>query len=311
MTRRVWLTAVLGLVALGLAAPPGRADPIIVSTTPAVDGAPLFVAAAEGFYKKHGIDVKPTLTVLMPTLPAAIVANSVQIGCITTTTFVQAMAGGLPLVAVAGGSVISHKLIDTALVARTGSGVHGPNDLVGGPKVGVPGIGAYFDVIVSYWLEKHGVDPKKVHFVEVPFPAMRDMLKAKTVDAVGAVDPVLSLIVKSKVGYEVGNVIADLPEGKSILVYAATRAWAEQHRKEVVAFHAAIADADAFIAAHPEKALADFGKYVKIPPKILALAKIGIQDPNLTTDQIAWWVGTMRKLGMLNGSVDTSKLIFK
>jgi NitT/TauT family transport system substrate-binding protein len=314
MTRGVWLTGALALVALALAAAPGApcaADPIIVSTTPAVDGAPLFVAAAEGYYKKHGIEVKPTLTVLMPTLPAAIVANSVQIGCITTTTFVQAAAGGLPLVAVAGGSVISHTLIDTALVARTGSNIHGPKDLVGGPKVGVPGIGAYFHVIVSYWLLQHGIDPKQVHFVEVPFPAMRDMLKAHTVDAVGAVDPVLTLIVKSKVGYTVGNIIADLPEGKSILVYAATRQWAEAHRKEVAAFHAAIADADALIKADPKRALADFGKYVKMPPPVLAVAKIGIQDPDITEGQIAWWVGVMEKQGLLSGPVDTSKFVFK
>lgn len=310
MTRTVWLGAALGL-ALALMAGPGRADPIIVSTTPAVDGAPLFVAAAEGFYKKHGIDVKPTLTVLMPTLPAAIMANSVQIGCITTTTFVQAAAGGLDLVAVAGGSVIDHKLIDTALVARTGSSIHAPKDLVGGPKVGVPGIGAYFHVIVSYWLQQHGIDPKQVHFVEVPFPAMRDMLKAKTVDAVGAVDPVLTLIVKSGVGYTVGNIIDDLPQGKSILVYAATRQWAEQHRKEVAAFKAAIADADDLIKRDPKRALADFGKYVKIPAPVLALAHIGTQDPNIATDQIAWWVGVMEKQGLLSGAVDTKGFVFK
>ncbi|HEX4112072.1 MAG TPA: ABC transporter substrate-binding protein, partial [Stellaceae bacterium] len=290
---------------------PGWADPIIISTTPAADGAPLFVAKAEGFYKKHGIDVTPTLTVIMPTMPAAIISNSIQIGCITTTTFVQAVAGGLDLVAIAGGSVISHGLIDTALVARTGSNIKGPKDLVGGPKVGVPGIGAYFDVIVSYWLMKHGVDPKQVHFVEVPFPAMRDMLKSKTVDAVGAVDPVLSLIVKSKAGYPVGNIINDLPEGKSILVYATTRQWATQHRKEVAAFQAAIAEADAFVTAHPKKAIADLGKFVKMPPPVLALAKIGVQDPDIKPDQIGWWVGVMQQQGLLNGPVDTSKLVFK
>ncbi|HEX4112133.1 MAG TPA: ABC transporter substrate-binding protein [Stellaceae bacterium] len=311
MTRRTWLTALLAMVVLAAGTGAGRADPIIITTTPAADGAPLFIAAAEGFYAKHGIDGKPTLTTLMPTLPAALVSNSVQIGCMTTTTFVQAVAGGLDLVAIAGGSVISHKLLNTALVARTGSNIHSAQDLVGGPKVGVPGLGAYFHVIVSYWLEQNGVDPKKVHFVETAFPAMRDMLASKTVDAVGAVDPILTLIVKAKVGYTVGNVIGDLPEGKSILVYAATRDWANGHRKEVAAFRAAIADADAFLTAHPEQALADLGKYIKLPPPVLAVAHIGVQDPNITEDQIAWWVGPMRKQGLLTGPVDTSKVVFK
>jgi NitT/TauT family transport system substrate-binding protein len=311
MTRRVWLCALLAAAGMALAATPGRADPIVVTTTPAADGAPLFVAQAESFYAKHGLDMKPTLTMLMPTLPAAILSDSVQIGCMTTTTFVQAVAGGLDLVAIAGGSVISHKLLNTSLVARAGSNIREPKDLVGGPKVGVPGLGAYFHVIVSYWLDKNGVDPKTVHFVETPFPAMRDMLSSKTVDAVGAVDPVLTLIVNSKVGYRVGNLIADLPEGKSILVYVSTRQWAEAHRKEVAAFRAAIADADAFLVAHPKESLTDLGKFLKMPPPVLALANVGVQDPNVTEDQISWWVGVMQKQGLLTGPVDTSKMVFK
>ncbi len=310
MTRTVWLAALLGLAAWGFAVAPAAADPIVVSTTPAADGAAMFVADAEGFYVKHGLDAKPTLTGLMPNLPPALVANSAQIGCITTTTFVQAVDGGLDLVAIAGGSVISHQLNNTALVAGADSNIHTAKDLVG-RKVGVPGIGAYFHVIVNYWLAAKGVDPKQVNFVEVPFPAMRDMLSSKTVDAVGAVDPVLSLIVNAKLGYVVAPIIQDLPEGKSILVYAATRDWANAHRKEVAAFHAAIADADAFIAANPQKALEDFGKYVKMPPPVLALAKIGIQDPNLAPDQIQWWVGVMQRQGLLKGTPDMAKAIFE
>ncbi len=311
MTRRVWLSVLAAAAAVALAASPGRADPIIVTTTPAGGGAPLFVAQAEGFYAKHGLEVKPTLTVIMPTLPAALVSNSVQIGCMTTTTFVQAVAGGLDLVAIAGGAVVDPTVRDTALVARAGSNIHAAKDLVGGPKVGVPGLGAYFHVILSYWLQRNGVDPKQVHFVETPFPAMRDMLASKTVDAVGAVDPVLTLIVNAKVGYTVGDMLGDLPPGKSILVYAATRQWAEAHRKEVDAFRDAIGDADAFVAAHPQEAVADFGRFVKMPPPILALTKIGTQKASLTEDQISWWVGVMQKQGLLTGPVDTGRMVFK
>jgi NitT/TauT family transport system substrate-binding protein len=311
MTRRVWFIAALAAAALMLGAAPGRADPIVITTTPAADGAPLFIAAAEGFYAKHGLDGKPQLMALMPNMPAALVSNSVQIGCMTTTTFVQAVAGGLDLVAIAGGSVISHKIDNTALVARTGSNIHDAKDLVGGPKVGVPGLGAFFHVIVSYWLMHHGVDPKQVHFVETPFPAMRDMLAAKTVDAVGAVDPVLTLIVNAKVGYRVGDVLGEMPEGQSILVYATTRQWAETHRPEVTAFRTVLAEADRFLVSHPKEALADLGKYIKMPPPVLALAHIGLQDPTIREDQISWWVGVMQKQGLLTGPVDTSKVVFK
>ena len=310
MTRKSWGAALAAVAALILGAAPGHADPIIVSTTPAADGAAMFVADAEGYYAKRGVEVKVTLTNLMPTIPAAIMSDSIQVGCITTTTFVQAVAGGLDLVAIAGGSIISHSLDNTSLVAGADSGIHAPQDLVG-KKIGVPGIGAYFHVIVSYWLEQKGVDPKKVQFVEVPFPLMRDNLASKTVDGVGAVDPVRTLIIDSKVGYVVGSLIPALPEGKSILVYAATRDWANKHRKEVAAIHDALADADQLIASDPKKAVEDFGKYVKMPPPALAATKIGVQQANITADQLTWWVDVLKKQGLLTSTPDLAAAVFK
>jgi NitT/TauT family transport system substrate-binding protein len=310
MLRRNLLAACAAVAALAALAGSSLAAPVVATTTAAADGAPMFVAKEEGFYAKHGIDVQPTLTAIMPNIPPAILSGSVQIGLVTTTTFLQAVDGGLDLVALVGGSIVSRKLDNMGLMAREGSTIKTAQDLVG-KKVGVPGIGAFLHVMFRYWLTVKGVDPDKVNYVEVTFPTMRDILAGGSVDAVLAIDPVKTQIVETKAGYVVSPLIPDLPDGQSEIIYISTRDWADAHPKEVAAFRAAIAEAQKFTNANPQKALEDFSVYVKMPAPVLKMTKIGIQDPKLTKEQLDWWVGLMSKQGLLKASLDTSKLIAK
>ena len=289
---------------------PVRAETVTVTTTAAADGAAMFVAQEEGIYAKHGLVVKPTLTAIMPNIPPAVVSNSVQVGLVTTTTFLQAVDGGVDLVALVGGSIVSHKLDNMGVLARQGSTIRTAQDLVG-KRVGVPGLGAFLHVMFRYWLSVKGVDPAKVNYVEVTFPTMRDILAGGTVDAVLAIDPVTSLILDTKTGYLVSPLIPDLPDGESEILYIATRGWVEGHPKEVAAFRAAITEAEAIVNRDPQKALADFGKYVKMPAPVLKLTKIGIQRPELTRAQLDWWVGIMKQQGLVRGDFDTDRLIVK
>jgi NitT/TauT family transport system substrate-binding protein len=305
--RTLQLMAAVGAVAMGLAASSARAETVTVASAGGADSAPSFISKEEGFYAKHGLDGSPMLMPLMPTIPPALLANAVQIGAINPTTLLQAIDGGLDLVALAGGSVIAHSIDNIGAVAGIDSGIKTPQDFVG-KKVGVPGLGAVMHVMFRYWLIEKGVDFKKVNFVEVSLPNMRDVLSKGTVDGIVAIDPVMSQIVESKVG-TVWRLIPDMPEGQTILLYAATRDWATKHPKEVAAFRAAIADGAAFVTSDPEKAREDLGKYLKFPPAVLKTIRIGVQDPHLTTAQLAWWVDVMDKQGMLNTKIDVKKII--
>lgn len=294
-----------------LCAPAWAQSRINVLTTAGSAGASLFTAKAEGFFQKRGLDIHVIIGNMMPNFPPALVAGSADVAFMVTTTFLQAIEGGLDLVAFAGGSATSHKLADTAVVAASGTNLKTAQDYIG-RKVGVPGIGATLQVMFRYWLDQNGVDSNKVKYVEVSFPTMRDTLAGKSVDAVVSTDPFTEQMVKTGAGYVAVVLNPSLPENKALVMYVSTRAWAAAHAKEVAAFRDAIVEGAAFAKANPDKARADINVYAKLPPAIIKTIEIGNQVPELTPDAIGWWIDVMKRQKMLaTAPDDVARLIWK
>lgn len=300
------------LIILLSAATPALAQSskVTVETTAGSAGAALFAAKGEGFFERRGLDVNIVIVNLMPNFPPALVSGSADVGFMVVTTFLQAVEGGLDLVAFAGGSATSHTLSPEAVVAANGTNLHNAKDFIG-RKVGVPGIGATLQVMFRYWLDVNHVDSDKVQYVEVSFPTMRDTLAAKSVDAVVATDPFIAQMTKTNAGYIATTLNQVIPEGLQLVMYTSTRDWAKAHPKEVAAFRDAIVEGAAFAKAEPDKTRADINVYAKLPPAIMATIQIGYQRPELTPDQISWWIDAMKQQHMLSSTPDVAKLIWK
>src|ERR1700759_1847532 len=129
----------LGLVAFSavIAAGPAFAQgKIQIGCTATSDCASAMVAVDEGIFKKHGLDAEMVLIGINSNIPAAILSNSIQIGGPTSTVFLQAVDGGLDLVAVAGASIMNKTSNDAiAAFPRTGVDAKEAKDFVG-KKVG-------------------------------------------------------------------------------------------------------------------------------------------------------------------------------
>ena len=226
MNRRSTLHALAAVATAALARPAfSQTSKIVFGYTAVTDFASVFVAAEQGYFKKRGLDVEPKFIPLNSTIPAAIQADSLQIGGPTPSVFLQSVDGGLDQVVVAGGGVTSKSITGFGLVARAGSGIKTAADCVG-KKIGVPGLGAFLHVTFRAWLKSQGVDYKKVNFVEAAFPQHGDMLKGGSVDAVISADPFMSRITETGAGYVASYYSTFLPEGQPTIVYVARRDWA-------------------------------------------------------------------------------------
>ena len=300
----------LALLALLAGWSGARADtPLEIGCTATTDCASAALGIEDGIFARHGIDAKLTLIGLNSNIPAALVSGSLQIGGPTPSVFLQAVDGGLDLVGVAGATSTSPGTADvTAAVVRSGETVKGAQDFAG-KKVGVPGIGALLDVLFRRWLIQHGVDPKSVSFVEVTFPTMNDVLKSGAVDAVVTSEPVLSRIVKAGTGTVAANFMADVPAREPQILYAATRSWADANPKLVADFRAAVVEAAADVIANPDKARAALSRFTKVPMDLMKTLKLAVSDPVLTASSLDWWVETMKRQDMLQGSPDVNALI--
>lgn len=298
-------------IALTMLAAPAVADPIKIkiACTATSDCASAMIATYDGVFAKHGIDADMTLIGINTNIPPAIASDSVQIGGPTSTVFLQAVDGGLDLVAVAGATVMDPTEASLIVaVQRNGLNLSKPADFIG-KKVGVPGIGAFLHVLFRKWLIDGGVDPSKVNYVEVTFPNQNDTLKSGAVDAVLTAEPMTSRIVGAGNGTVAAHYAAELHRTDPIIEYVATRDWAEKNPQAVKAFREAIAETAEIVNKDHAKAAEAQARFTKMNVDLVKKSPPSLSEPKLKPQDFAWWIEVMKQQGMLQSDIDMNKLV--
>ena len=296
--------------ALVLAALGGHADAqtkVVIGYTSLSDVGSNFVAKDQNFFAKHDLDVELKALRGGSVIVPGLVVGEIQIGTLAPPVFLQAVDGGIELAALTGLSVLTRGMKSAAVVARTGVEIKSPQDLVG-KRTGVSGIGSISEVLYREWLREQGVDSKKITFVEVPFPSMRDLLRSGRVDVIIIPDPLLSQVVSAGIGYVVSYFFGELPEGAMQMINASTRAWAEKNAGVVVAYQRAIAEANAFIAANPDAAKDIIAKYLNLPEAVVRSSELPRFVTTLDPAQMQWWIDVLSRQDMLRTKLDPAKL---
>lgn len=311
ISRRTFLgatAAILGSSALPLRAQ--GATKISVGYTTVADFAYLFSTTEEGFFAKHKLDVEPRFIPLNPSLPPAVQSGSLIVGGETPSVFLQANDGGLDHVIIGGCSQLSKNSTGAGFVASTASGIKSAQDCIG-KTIGAPGLGALLHVAFRQWLTQHGVDYKKVKFVEAAFPQHNDLLRGGSIDGVVTADPFMQRIISTGTGHIVSHFLTELPEGMPTIIFATRRDWAEKKADQVKAFQAALKEGCAFAADPKNDAVVrqQLGKYIKLPPPILAAMQINPPSPVITEKQLSYWVTAMDEQDMLKSPPKLASLI--
>jgi NitT/TauT family transport system substrate-binding protein len=303
-----WLALVIVALSLGAMDPALALDKIVVGYTAVSGNAPDFIAQDQGYFKKHGLDVEIQLVRGGNVLVPSMVANSIQIGTLTTATMVQAADGGIDLVALTNMSTFDLGMKESAIIVRKGANIKTPADLKG-KRVGTSTVGGVSEIMFDKWLTLKGVDPSNVTVVEVAYAEMPDVIKAGNLDAVLIPDPFLSAIVAAGTGDVLSYYIGEIADHLSSIVNSSTRAWAEAHPKEIAAFRAAIDEAVAFRKANPDKTREIIGKTLNLKPEVMAKTSLPSLSSQITPADIKWWLDTMNAQNRLRSKLDAAKLI--
>jgi len=271
----------------------------------ATDMLPIFVAQDEGIFSHHDLAVT-AMPLSVPTIgPVALMSGSMQIAMANAPILLQAAQGGLDLVAIAAASRHVRENDYVSLVVRAGAGIARAADFRG-RRVGIPGLGASYDIIFRRWLRRNGVDPRDVTIVEVSLPQAEDLLKSGQLDAVAATEPVRSRIVQDGVGTRLADFVAEVDPKLLGAIWITARAWAEAHRPEIAAFRAAQQDALGFIHDHPEAA-----KQVEIQHFHFLTPSRPELTLDIAPDDLRSFADLMRDMGLLNGALDIDRLVFR
>lgn len=306
--RRSLLAAAAGTALLPALARAQGTTRIVFGYTAVSDFASVFTACEEGYFKKRGLEVEPKFIPLNPSIPAAIQSDSLQMGGPTPSVHLQAVDGGLDHVVVAGGAVSSKSFTGVGFVARSGSSIKTAQDCVG-KKIGVPGLGAYLHVGFRAWLKSNGVDYSKVNFIEASFPQHSDLLRGGSLDGVVTADPFMARILAAGTGYVASYFTTFMTEGMPSILFTARRDWAKQNPAAVKSFREAVVEAAAFIRnpKNDAKVREYMGKYIKLPPEVLATMQIGTPGPIINEKQLVYWRDIMRDQNMLKTDIKLSQ----
>jgi NitT/TauT family transport system substrate-binding protein len=309
MTRwgRTVMTAGL-LLALG--APAQAQTKITIGYTGANTFVPAFVAKDQGFFAKRGLDVTLQRIPVGPTIPGALIANSLQVGTLTAPIFLQANENGIDLVVIAGASLQAKQNPTAGVVARTGSGIQKPEDFKG-KKVGAPGVNGLQDLLFKKWLQQKNVDWKTVTFVESPFPQMGDMLKGGQMDAALPVEPFVGRIVSAQVGYLVAHYPVEVSESYLESFYVVSKKWANDNPVAIKAFRDAIEEALAFVKTNTDEAKKTQITYLGLPEAVVATLPLATYTFKVEPAQVAFWVDLCREFGMLKTAMKADDLVVK
>jgi NitT/TauT family transport system substrate-binding protein len=268
---------------------------------------PSYVAADQGFFANHDLDVGLTLLGTQGSVIAAVVAGSATIGTGTPLQVIQAADSGIDVVLL-NATNISPTPTRTGLFARKGSGIAKPEDLIG-KKVGVPSLYTFIHVVARRWLKENGVDYDKVDFAEVSFQQMADALKGGIVDAVDCIDPYYDRV--AAVGDLIGEPDKTLPPGTLTSVYVSTREWAANNPNVLKSFRAALSDAIAFIGdkANDNDVRDSLGRYTKQPPAIVAATPIPHLELEIVPQQVQFFLDLARDQNLTKNTHDARELI--
>ncbi len=283
------------------------ATQIRVLFIPIVDVLPLYVGVDQGFFKKRDLDVSLTPVANQGVLISGLQSGSAEMGSSVLVSMLPAQEAGISLAAVAA-CVAFPVPKNVGVLARTGSDLKSAKDLPG-HKVAVAGLKAYFHIVALRWLAEQNVDPSRVQFVEVPFPQMPDLLKSGQIDVAITVDPFYHRILDQKIGYQLGDFEATIPNGTIIDVYATMKDWAVKNPAAVHAFRDGLTEGIAYIKANETGARESLAKWTKQAPAIVAETLIPNFSVGVSAAQIQWWIDLAKKQGLITSNINPRDML--
>lgn len=268
------------------------------------------VAKDQGFFEKRNLDVEMVFVTKGSIVVPSILGGSLEAGTMTSPSLIRGVEANMGLVALAATNVNSQDNPTSSLALRNGLNIAKPTDLEG-KKIGSAGLGGVLDITFRQWALNHGVNVKKLTFVEVGFPQMADMLKGGQIDAATISEPYLGRMIESKAGQRGIPYFKDFPEGMIMGAFVVKKDWADKHREAALNFRAAIADAVDLLKKDPTVAHASLEKHLKLPADVVkSLPKVDVAV-EISDEQLQFWNRVSKDQGMTTELVDVSKIYYK
>lgn len=243
---------------------------------------------------------------------AAVHSGEVQFGWTNTVSMIIARSRGLKLKYVTRGARGGSRPSNSGggrIMVTADSPVKSLKDL-DAKTIGVPLLRSIGTLTTSRALEKQGVDPSKVKFVEVPFVQALPVLESERADAVFVAEPFVT------VGLGAGHRVISHPLIETVPDYItagffATDQYVADNKDVVDRFARAVHRSFDYAAAHPQAIRDALPTYTQIPPKVAQ--RISLPDFSRYTDTstIELTADLAKKYGYIKEKPELSDLVYQ
>lgn len=280
-----------------------------VGVLPIVDVAPLYLGMKEGIFEKHGLKLVPETAQGGSVIVPAVTSGQMQIGFSNVTSLAIARDKGLAIkiIAPASGSTGVDGNDYTAVMAKKDSGIQGAKGLEG-KKVAVNTVRNILDSTVSAAMRKQGADPKKVKFVELPFPDMPAQLAAGTVDAIVVSEPFVT-VAKDEGNVNVLSNYALATDDLTVATYFTTEEYMAKEPETVQAFRDAVREAQEFATNNPDKVRQVLTEYTKMTEDVAGRVVLSKYPSVVNADAVAEVAKMAETDGLIKDAKKVSDLV--
>jgi NitT/TauT family transport system substrate-binding protein len=252
-----------------------------LAVIPVANYAPLVVARDKGFFAEENLNVTWTNVNQGAIAVEAVFGGSVEIGGSSIFEPMVARGNGLDLVFIAASARIRSAPPDNSgVVVRSSDAITSAKDLAG-KKISAGLINSVNYVHMREWLQRNGVDPNSVQFLEIPFPQMADALFQNRLDAVWSVEPFLTVMLKTGNARILSYPYQENVPRMDITAYMAKESWVKANPDVVRRFRRAIDRATTYLVNASKEERDDFvAKYSGMKPELVAAVNL----PEYTTE---------------------------
>jgi len=309
----VWLGAALLasslLVPGGEAAGAAKMRGVLLSIT---NYTPVLIARDKGWFAEEGLDVSWTLVAQGALSVEAVYGGSAEFGGSSIFEPLVARGNGLDILYVVGSARLPQQPPDnTAMLVRADDAIRSPKDL-GGKTVSAGLINSVNYIHTQFWLRKHGVDPKTVRFLEVPFPQMNDALLRHRIDAAFNVEPFVSAAMATGKARSLGHPYLENIPGMDITHYIAKETWVKANADAMRRFKRAVDRATQFLSAAPKAERNQWiAKYTGMDVNIVAGVNLPIFTTEINPETIKKNLDLAVESKLVNQPFDVATMIWK
>jgi NitT/TauT family transport system substrate-binding protein len=281
---------------------------IQVASNAADDVTPILYAQKMGLFAKAGLDVQLQRMNSGAAVTAAVIGGAVDIGKSSIIPLINAHVHGVPVEIVAPGEMWDPAAPISGMLVKKDGPIQTARDLEG-KTVAVVALGDLTDTGVRAWLDQSGVNPKSVHYLEMPSSAVLAALNNGRIDGANVSNPIFTQIVASGQVRVISRPADAIAHHYLITAFFGTDAYLAKNAAAVAKFVQVLRTAAAYTNTHHAETIAMTAGFWGIDPA--ALASMNRATVGLTLDprDIQPVVDASAKYGVIESSFDARQLI--